>query len=284
MKTSIFLMIAVLFMIAGQVFGFIEYKDGGTHNINSLIPGDVWVDYQAPSMQTTVNVLDGGGILGPGGDNYWGKLEAYNDSRINISGGYVDTLDAYDSTTVDLFGGNISKLNAWNSTTVNILPFALTNGPFIIHDTSSVVISGGSFNGCLVASGSSRVVITGGNFRGDQNTYLIAAQSSTVDISGGFVNMLRPNETSRVTISGGRVGQLSAYGTSTTTFYGYDFTGTGNIRIISNIVLGTGELNGKWMDGTPWTTNINIHDAGATILAFPKPPHRQSPMQVPTKQ
>ena len=59
---SILVVVAVLGMATGQEFGLIQYKDGGTHNINSTINEDVWVDYQAPGMQTTVNLLRGGVI------------------------------------------------------------------------------------------------------------------------------------------------------------------------------------------------------------------------------
>ena len=261
-------MLAVLFMTAGQVFGVIEYKDGGTHNINSLIPGDVWVDYQAPGMQTTVNVLDGGGILGPGGDHYWGKLEAYNDSRINISGGVVVYLDAWNFSTVNISGGHVSNLDSWNSSIVNMTGGEITEA-VVIRDNSHVVISGGFFAGNLLALGTSSVVITGGNFRDDHATYLIASGSSTVDISGGYVNDLRPQETSTVTISGGRVDKLSVLGTSTTTFYGYEFTHENTLRFEGNKILsGNGWFSGKWRDGTQWTTSISEIPVGATILVI----------------
>ncbi|MFC1793869.1 PKD domain-containing protein [Planctomycetota bacterium] len=179
----------------------------------------------------------------------------WDSSSVNILSGYVDRLDAWNFSAVELSGGNVSKLNAWNSPTVSILPGALVNCPFIKQDNSSVVISGGFFAGNLTALDNSSVAITGGNIRGDHNTYLIARSSSTVNISGG------------------RVQQLSAYGTSNTTFYGYDFTGTGSISFDGDKDLGTGELYGKWFDGTTWTTNINIHDAGATILDVSEPPN-----------
>ena len=35
--------------------------------------------------------------------------------------------------------------------------------------------------------------------------------------------------------------------------------------------LKEGAESGEWFDGIPWTTNINVHDAGATILAVPEP-------------
>jgi len=271
-RMTIYLMLAVLFMATGQGFGVIEYKDGGTHNINSIIPVSlVMVDYLAPGMQTTVNVLDGGEIWTP-----WpheagqqGALEAYNDSRINISGGYINKLDAYNSTTVNLSGGNINILNAWNSTIVNILPRALTNGPVVLRDNSSLVMSGGSFNGTLIARDNSSITITGGNFHyGSLYNYLIMGGASTMNISGGLVNYMQAGETSKVAISGGRLQQMIAYGNSTTTFYGYDFTGDNTLRFDGNKVLGAGLLTGKWFDGTQWSTNISEHNAGATILAI----------------
>jgi len=194
----------------------------------------------------------------------------YNSSSVDILSGYIDSLDAWNSSTVDIIGGTVSRLNAWNSSTVDITG-GQVNGGLILRDTSSVAISGGTINGYLSALGTSSVTITGGNFRDDHATYLVASYSSTVNISGGFVNVLLPNDTSRVTIFGGRVKQVTALGTSSITFCGYDFTCTEGMRLDGDKVLGTGELNGKWFDGTPWTTNVNVHDTGATILAIPEP-------------
>jgi hypothetical protein len=94
-KSVVIWMVAtVLFMAAGQGFGYnqvVYFNDGGTHNISNgftsnevptpLWYDDVWVDYQAPGMQTTVNILSGWD-----GDGF----KAYEDSRINLSGGRMD--------------------------------------------------------------------------------------------------------------------------------------------------------------------------------------------------
>jgi len=67
------------------------------------------------------------------------------------------------------------------------------------------------------------------------------------------------------------VTELRARDTSTVTFDGQDFIlGTG-LSLDGDKVLGTGGLSGTWMDGTSWTVNITLHDAGATILAIPEP-------------
>ncbi|MFH1370317.1 MAG: hypothetical protein ABII09_03400 [Planctomycetota bacterium] len=47
-RMTIYLMLAVLFITAGQGLGFTQFKDGATHNINYTINDDVWVDYQSP--------------------------------------------------------------------------------------------------------------------------------------------------------------------------------------------------------------------------------------------
>jgi hypothetical protein len=97
---KICLVMAVLIVAAEQGFGLTQYNDGGTHNISSTINDDVWVDYQAPGMQTTFNLLGGGSI------SYPYQLRGYNGSKINISGGSVGyQLLANDSTQVTISGG-----------------------------------------------------------------------------------------------------------------------------------------------------------------------------------
>ena len=118
-RMTICLVAAVLVMVAGQGLGTIEFKDGGTYNINYPVCDDVWVDYQAPGMQTTVNFLAGAEIPHP----Y--TLQGYNNSRFNISGGYLSYLDAYDSSQVTIL------LGGW------------VGGYVFPHSSSKVVMSGG---------------------------------------------------------------------------------------------------------------------------------------------
>ena len=104
-NVTIWVMVAVLTMAAGQGFGLTQFKDGGTHNISYIINDEVWVDYQSPGMQTTVNFLSGGSV---DGDN---DLYAYEDSRINISGGAIkDYFYAYDHSQVNMSSGSVSDV------------------------------------------------------------------------------------------------------------------------------------------------------------------------------
>jgi hypothetical protein len=132
-RMTIWLVAAVLFMVASQGFGVTEFKDGGTHNID-YSEGYMYVDNGAPGMNTTVNLLDGGSI--------W-KWWAYEDSRINISGGSVGLwLVPYGRTQVTMSGGRTLYLYA--------------------YDSSKVTMSGGTATGDLVAGGSSQVTLSGG--------------------------------------------------------------------------------------------------------------------------
>lgn len=74
--------------------------DGGIHNIDFTIPEELWVDRDREVMGTTVNVLDGGCIIG--------DLEGFGTSNLNIFGGCItDDLQANESTTLQIFAGAI---------------------------------------------------------------------------------------------------------------------------------------------------------------------------------
>ena len=116
------------------------------------------------------------------------RIDAYNTSTVDISGGDVYSLNAYDTSTVNFSGGSVCCLNA--------------------DDTSAVNFSGGSVTNSLSAGGTSAVDISGGSV-----TKLSAGYNSTLNISGGEVSSLsafvRVNGPERVNISGGTVNDLS---------------------------------------------------------------------------
>ena len=70
-QANLLIIIGVLCLSSSQVIGLTQFNDGQTYNINYGINDEVWVDYELPSMQTTVNFLNGGSI---DGDN---ELYAY---------------------------------------------------------------------------------------------------------------------------------------------------------------------------------------------------------------
>lgn len=151
-KTLTGLVAVVLFLCACPALGVLEFKDGLTHDIDYAIADSVWVDFQSPSMYTTVNLIGGGSTP---------NLRGYEQSRINVRGGSTG-LHSLDSSHVYISGGEILSL--------------------ISQDSSYVAISGGSI-GELYSWDSSQVNITGGSIY----KYLCSFSSSQVDIFGGSI-------------------------------------------------------------------------------------------------
>ncbi len=96
---TIWVMVAVL-IVSGQVMAFTQYNDGGTYNISTTINDDVWVDWEAPGMGTTVNMVDGGYVP----ISY--SLQSFNDSKINFMWGSQATyFYAHDNSQVTVSAG-----------------------------------------------------------------------------------------------------------------------------------------------------------------------------------
>ncbi|MGA2173043.1 MAG: PEP-CTERM sorting domain-containing protein [Sedimentisphaerales bacterium] len=155
-RMTICLIAAVLVMATSQGFGVTEFKDGGTHNISSTINDAVWVDYQAPGMQTTVNLLNGGNI---------NSFEGFNDSRINIFGGTAGySIYADDDCQATMFGGTVDY--------------------FVAENSSHITMSGGTVVKSLYAYGNSQLTFSGGIV---ENGYLFVYQNCQAEMSGGMV-------------------------------------------------------------------------------------------------
>jgi len=159
---SILLLVTMTFLFfpigPQNVEAAMYFNDGQIYNIDYQIDDNVWVDYQSPGMQTTVNLLDGGLLPYP----Y--SLGGFEDSVINMSGGSVQSLYSNDRSQVTFSGGLIR----------NVL--AAYGG--------QVAVFGGSIECGIVADGSSKVTIYGGSI----GYNLHANQSSQVKIYGGSIN------------------------------------------------------------------------------------------------
>jgi len=103
MTIRVFLMSAAICFIATETKAVQIFDDGETHNIDyAIIDEHVRVDYEAPGVQTTLNLQDGGSLT----EGY--GLTAYSDSRVNISGGTVGgSVNAVGNSCVSLSAGSI---------------------------------------------------------------------------------------------------------------------------------------------------------------------------------
>jgi hypothetical protein len=167
-NVTIWVTILVLCLGSQRAVGWIQFNDGRTYNIDYEIRDEVWVDYEAPKMATTVNWLEGGSIasttrrLGtevlPAGY----KLKAFEDSRINVSGGSTWDLYSHDRSQVTISSGSVETLYAFDSSQVTVSG-GQTDGPLYAYDNSEVAISGGKIGYTLHAYDSSRVTWSGGS-------------------------------------------------------------------------------------------------------------------------
>ncbi len=217
--------------------GYTYFNDGGTHNIDYLISPHVYVDYEAPGMQTTVNLLAGGSVGQGSGWNLYG----YNDCHINVSGGAIGGyLYAFDNSQVDISGG-------WIGEGLEAL------------DNSQVVFSGGTIGRELHAHGSSQVDISGGTI----DFHLYTYDNSQVNISGGTIgsSYLLVENSSVLSIEGSDFavdGQLFGYG-ELSSIYGGSWLDEGWRRLTGTLASG-GTIDNDFAIG---------HDA--SIVLIPEP-------------
>jgi hypothetical protein len=223
----------VLFLCACPALGTIEFKDGLTHDIDCWVGDDVFVYCPAPYMYTTVNWLDGASIDSP----Y--VFYGYEQSRINVLGGYIWWLRSFKSSQVNICSGSIRWFDSHDSSRVDISD-GLISKYFASYDSSQVDISGGSIYE-LDSCHFSQVNISGGSI-----DWFHSSNSSQVDISGGSINnSFGSSGSSQVNIFGGSVStDLLLYDQSKIQIFGFDFAVDGQ-------PFGYGELTSIF-GGWPW--------------------------------
>jgi len=200
----------------------------------------------------------------PGTGQAFGIGRAYNSGTIAVSSGKIHEVYAYDNSSIPVSGGSVDALYAYGASSVSVSDGSIDT--IFAYNTSSVDISGGSYSNAVNAEDASNVDISGGSFYN-----MRAYGTSRVEISGGNIPYLFVRDTSSVDIYGGHVAVLFAFDNSVVTFVGTDFLATNGLSLAGDEVVGQGILTGKWLDGTPWSTNISSHGSGATIRVTPEP-------------
>jgi parallel beta-helix repeat protein len=175
------IVVVVLFVMASlagsPLLATTYFNDGQVHNIDYEVEDHVFVDYQAPGMQTTVNMLGGGLITA--------SLRGYEDSRMNILGGAIELdVGAYDRSQLHMSRASVGwSMWIYGGTQANISGGSIGYGMWVA-DSSQVHISGGSIGERLGGYGSSE-----GEIRSLTAVFgLEAYGASQVEISGGLIN------------------------------------------------------------------------------------------------
>ena len=271
----IFSVVTILSLVTCPALGYVDFNDGLAHNIDYDVGqayGDfaVRVDWLAPYMYTTVNVLPGASGLGlsgyeqsrinvSGSDEDIQGLTCYDFSQANISGGsfcpgiishdysHVDIsgsggiigIGCFDFSQIDFSGGGTNDFQSYDSSQVNISGGSVV-GELHSYESSRINISDGWILS-LTSNGSSQVNISGGVFQS-----LSSHDYSQVDISGGAIEWsVESHGSSQIDISGGLIsGDLSLYDNSMINIFGYDFA-------VDGTAVGSGELTSIFC-GYPW--------------------------------
>jgi len=141
----------------------IYLSDGKVHSIDYAVNEEVWVDYQAPGVQTEVNWRDG--AITPQGID----LRAFADSTVNFAGGWLgDDLWALENSHVTISGGAI-------------------DGRLHADGHANVTMYDGRIAQVLYAVGNAEVSIFGGSIGGPGSEFMVFGRSQ-VTVLGGEIN------------------------------------------------------------------------------------------------
>ena len=290
--TTILTGIVVFCLVSPLAMAWTQFNDGGTHDIDTEINDDVWVDWEAPAMGTTLTFLYDGFVTGDlkgfensiinftwAGQRSAGPVEIYDYSQVHLlPGGNIGSLSLHDYSGVDFTGySQITVLYAYDYSQVDFSTAPSGNvGSIYAYDHSRIDLSSG-YTGNLFAYGNSHMDIggsPGGSVRAHESSRVTIL--SGAEISGG----LFASDNSRITVFGGSInGELVAYGDSVLTLVGSDFA-------IDGVPVGIGELTsimgGSW-ESEPWRQLTGILDSGelldndfkignsASIVLIPEP-------------
>jgi len=306
-RMTIWVMVVVLAMAVGHGFGWTQYNDGGTHDISTTINDDVWVDYLAPGMGTTVNVLSGGSIPSPykiqgfndgqinidggtvGGEIYTynntqltlnsGTLSSesfcYNDTQVRINGGSLDIVWAYDNTQATINGNSTGNLVLCDNSQVTMN--AGSFGAITSYENSQIFMDGGLTHSLSVRGGSSRITMTGGTAN-----YLQGFSNTQITMTGGLINAdLYLAHDAQADWSGGNIGgDLTLQDRNILTIFGSNFTIDGNPVGYGNItsILGNDYsldpsriLSGTLADSTTINNQFKIGNSAYINLVYAEP-------------
>jgi hypothetical protein len=263
--------VVVLCLISLQARAVIEFKDGEPHYLDYPVSEDVWIDYQTPGKQTTLNIVDGGDI----GGERWCK--AYEDSFLNISGGEIYYLYGYGDSQITVSGGKIKRvLHAFDNSQVLFYNGISTSG-VTAWDYSHVTVSGGSISQDLAGMENGQVSLLGGTV-GDNLSFW---NNSQLNMSGGQVSgKLEAYGDSTVVVSGGNISGNIVVGYydsdyAAVTFEGTDFHINGSpvdYGIYTRSDYAAGILTGNLANGGSLSNNFSIvTDNASIILAIPEP-------------
>ena len=204
------------------------------------------------------------GLAYPSGISHATTMTFYADGVIQ-AGDIYDIVEVYDTpparTTVDMTGGQVDSMSTFDTSVVNIggsVGFLQTN------DSSTVNLSGSGFiDGGISLNNSSTLNFRGGAWEADSG-YLVAFDSSTLNVYDGIVGLVSGAnvviaDNSTANIYGGYAqAPYVAFGSSTMNIYDgrVGTLGAGESSVVN--IYG-GEIGGNWGFGVYQSATANIY-------------------------
>lgn len=184
------LIVVISSFVVPDTFGLIQFNDGLSHDINYAINNEIWIDYESPQVQTTVNFYSGAS-----NSQY---LYGYNECIVNLYGGTcAHYAYIYNNTEFNVLGGRVTNfLHAYDNTIVNFTAGSLEG--IDLHNNSPLNMSGSASLSRLYVYGNSTAIIDDGRI----SWYLEVSSTSPVYINGGDIEEIRGNESSNIYIKG----------------------------------------------------------------------------------
>jgi len=168
MRRSIVLLMMVLCLGASSAKAALTLNDGGIHDVDYFVSGDINILDGPGSTSTTLNLLTGSEV-----EN---NVLAKQNSRVNLYDGLINNnLLSQNNTSANVYGGEIF-------------------GIFAHFDYTSTNVYGGYINK-LEAKGHSLVNVYDGSMDGIE-----ALKDSTLNIYGGHTEFISANHTGVINV------------------------------------------------------------------------------------
>lgn len=224
MRRSIILLMVVLCLGTSRTKAALTLNDGGIHDVDYFVSGDINILDGPGSTSTTINLLTGSEVENKVLAKQNSRVNLYdgiinnnflssNNTSVNVYGGEIFGIFAhFDYTSTNVYGGYIRRLEAKGHSIVNVYDgmmdelYALKNGThnvygghmdFIYANHAGVINVYDVVGGTLSANETGEVNVYGGS-------------QSTVEPTGGLINIyggsildgLHPSMDGRINIYG----------------------------------------------------------------------------------
>lgn len=236
-----------LILCISNAMAVVMFNDGFSHNVNSQINDDVWVDFSKPTTSTEVNFNSGSTLSSP----Y--RLRSFNNGRINISGGSVgSSVTLSETSKLNVFSGSMGDVAAYNYSSINLT--GGTAGGIALYDKSKVSMSN-AYSKEILTYGDNLVSISNSELA--ESLHLFGGGTGTV--SNSLISFASVHEYGTLTMSDSTVGYIGSYGFSHLTL--------SDVTVVNDLSASDGSFL-EIYSGTILCPIVSINDATLVLYGY----------------